>query len=682
MAAALRSLYFWKFLLVSCISVASAQDENQFIYHGFNESKLHLEGFSNIEPNGLLQMSNSSQLTKGHAFYPYPLNFHTSSPQSLSFSTNFVFAMVPVNTGGHGMAFLFSPSLDFSQALASGYLGLLNSTNNGQSTNHIIAVELDTVQSVEFKDLNGTHVGIDVNSLISNDSAPAAYFSDEGSYISLDLQSGNPMQIWIDYNGEEKLLNVTLAPIRVSKPNRPLLSTPLDLSQILLDTMYVGFSASTGILKSNQYILGWSFSRSGEAQNLDISKLPILPPPPSLTPSALFSPFAPPPEKAKEKGRGPIIIVFPIVAVFAVALITISGAIYIVQKKKYEEVYEDWEREYGPQRFSYKDLYKASKGFKEPIGKGGFGKVYKGVLSTSGLPIAVKKISHDSEQGMKEFVSEIISMGALRHRNLVQLHGYCRRKQELLLVYNYMHNKSLDTILHSSTKPNLNWFQRFRILRGVASALLYLHEEGEKVVLHRDIKPGNILLDAHLNGKLGDFGMARLYDHGSMPCTTNLVGTPGYMAPELLRTGKADTRTDVFAFGVCMLEVACGRRPIEDGNINLVDWVIDCWKRGCILDVIDSRLEGLYVEEQMELVLKLGLFCSHPNPAARPNMPQLMQYLDSDAKFPDTALDSFMISVSTANNEASENVISFLALLGTSSSCTMSTIDSILVEGR
>ncbi|KAH9701389.1 hypothetical protein KPL71_024979 [Citrus sinensis] len=682
MAAALRSLYFWKFLLVSCISVASAQDENQFIYHGFNESKLHLEGFAKIQPNGLLQMSNGSQLTKGHAFYPQPLNFNTSSPQSLSFSTNFVFAMVPVNTGGHGMAFLFSPSLDFSQALAYAYLGLLNSTNNGQSTNHIIAVELDTVESVEFNDLNGTHVGIDVNSLISYDSAPAAYFSDEGSYISLDLQSGNPMQIWIDYNGEETLLNVTLAPIRVSKPNRPLLSTPLDLSQILLDTMFVGFSASTGILESNQYILGWSFSRSGEAQNLDISKLPILPPPPSLTPSASFSSFAPSPEKAMEKGRGPIIIVFPIVAVFAVALITISGAIYIVQKKKYEEVYEDWEREYGPQRFSYKDLYKATKGFKELIGKGGFGKVYKGVLSTSGLPIAVKKISHDSEQGMKEFVSEIVSMGALRHRNLVQLHGYCRRKQELLLVYNYMHNKSLDTILHSSTKPNLNWFQRFRILRGVASALLYLHEEGEKVVLHRDIKPGNILLDAHLNGKLGDFGMARLYDHGSIPCTTNLVGTLGYMAPELLRTGKADTRTDVFAFGVCMLEVACGRRPIEDGNINLVDWVIDCWKRGCILDVIDPRLEGLYVEEEMELVLKLGLFCSHPNPAARPNMPQLMQYLDSDAKFPDTALDSFMISVSTANNEASENVISFLALLGTSSSYTMSTIDSILVEGR
>ncbi|KAK9186202.1 hypothetical protein WN943_026566 [Citrus x changshan-huyou] len=532
--------------------------------------------------------------------------------------------MVPVNTGGHGMAFLFSPSLDFSQALAYAYLGLLNSTNNGQSTNHIIAVELDTVESVEFNDLNGTHVGIDVNSLISYDSAPAAYFSDEGSYISLDLQSGNPMQIWIDYNGEETLLNVTLAPIRVSKPNRPLLSTPLDLSQILLDTMFVGFSASTGILESNQYILGWSFSRSGEAQNLDISKLPILPPPPSLTPSASFSSFAPSPEKTMEKGRGPIIIVFPIVAVFAVALITISGAIWIVQKKKYEEVYEDWEREYGPQRFSYKDLYKATKGFKELIGKGGFGKVYKGVLSTSGLPIAVKKISHDSEQGMKEFVSEIVSMGALRHRNLVQLHGYCRRKQELLLVYNYMHNKSLDTILHSSTKPNLNWFQRFRILRGVASALLYLHEEGEKVVLHRDIKPGNILLDAHLNGKLGDFGMARLYDHGSIPCTTNLVGTPGYMAPELLRTGKADTRTDVFAFGVCMIEVACGRRPIEDGNINLVDWVIDCWKRGRVLDVIDPRLEGLYVEEQMELVLKLGLFCSHPNPAARPNMPQLM----------------------------------------------------------
>ncbi|KAK0604080.1 hypothetical protein LWI29_011795 [Acer saccharum] len=167
---------------------------------------------------------------------------------------------------------------------------------------------------------------------------------------------------------------------------------------------------------------------------------------------------------------------------------------------------------------------------------------------------------------MKQFVAEIVSMGRLRHRNLVQLRGYCRRKGELLLVYDYMPNGSLDKILYGSMRPNLNWFRRIRIVRGVACGLLYLHEEWEQVVLHRDIKSANVLLDADLNGKLGDFGLARLYDHGSNPQTTNLVGTIGYLAPELLRTGKATTSSDVFSFGAFMLEVACGRRPMEPGD--------------------------------------------------------------------------------------------------------------------
>ncbi|KAK0603144.1 hypothetical protein LWI29_001831 [Acer saccharum] len=250
-------------------------------------------------------------------------------------------------------------------------------------------------------------------------------------------------------------------------------------------------------------------------------------------------------------------------------LITVGGAVYVVRKRKYEEVYEDWERDYSPHRFSYKTLYKATKGFKdsEVIGEGGFRKVYRGVLPSSDEQVAVKKVSHDSRKGMKQFVAEIVSMGRLRHRNLVQLRGYCRRKGELLLVYDYMPNGSLDKVLCSNVRANLNWFQRIRILRGVACGLLYLHEEWEQVVLHRDIKAGNVLLDADLNGKLGDFGLARLYDHDSIPQTTHLVGTVGYLAPELVRTGQATTSTDVYAFGAFMLEVACGRRPIELGKV-------------------------------------------------------------------------------------------------------------------
>ncbi|XP_059442240.1 L-type lectin-domain containing receptor kinase SIT2-like [Corylus avellana] len=239
---------------------------------------------------------------------------------------------------------------------------------------------------------------------------------------------------------------------------------------------------------------------------------------------------------------------------------------------------------------------------------------------------------------MKEFVAEIVSMGRLRHRNLVQLLGYCRRSGELLLVYDYMPNGSLDKLLYSNEKLNLNWVQRFRIIRGVASGLLYLHEEWEQVVLHRDVKASNVLLDAELNGRLGDFGLARLHDHGSNSQTTRVVGTVGYLAPKLYKTGRATTCTDVFAFGAFMLEVACGRRPIEvpatqglPEGVILVDLVSQCWRRGAILDASDPRLEGDYMVEEMELVLKLGLLCSHAIPAARPSMKQVMQVLDGDA---------------------------------------------------
>ncbi|KAL5747902.1 hypothetical protein ACOSQ2_025199 [Xanthoceras sorbifolium] len=486
--------------------------------------------------------------------------------------------MVPnsFNLGGNGMSFVISPSTDFSEAFPGPFLGLFNASNIGLSSNHILAVELDIIQNFGFNDVNGSHVGIDVNTVISYESATATYFSDEeGRNKSLELTSGNRIQFWIDYNGAEKL--------RVSHWLQSQSQSQAGLS-CQQPSIFLKFSWT--LFASDHYVLAWSFNRSGKAEKVDISKLPSLPPAPS------------PPRKENQKAE--LMIIVLVVAV-AGLLTTVVGAVCIVRKKKYEEVYEDWEREYGPHRFSYKTLYKATKGFKdkELIGKGGFGKVYGGVLPSSNERIAVKRVSHDSKQGMKEFVTEIVSLGRLRHRNLVQLHGYCRRKGELLLVYDYVPNGRLDKILHSDMRPNLNWVQRFRILREVASGLLYLHEEWEQVVLHRDIKPGNILLDADLNGKLGDFGLARLYDHGSNPQTTKVVGTIGYMAPELLRTGKATTSTDVFAFGVFILELACGRRPMEQDG-----WIVDRVKRGAILDASDPRLEGSYEQEQMKMILK------------------------------------------------------------------------------
>ncbi|KAL7264404.1 hypothetical protein ACSBR1_002373 [Camellia fascicularis] len=237
-----------------------------------------------------------------------------------------------------------------------------------------------------------------------------------------------------------------------------------------------------------------------------------------------------------------------------------------------------------------------------------------------------------------------------------------------------MPNGSLDKFLFSNKRPTLNWGQRFQLLRGIASALHYLHEEWEQVVLHKDVKAS-------------DFGLARLYDHGANPETTHVVGTVGYLAPELTRTGKATTSTDVFAFGALMLEVACGRRPIVlqglPEKIILVDWVLENLKQGSILVRSDPRLEGNYLEEEMLLVLNLGLLCSQYNEAARPTMRQVMQYLDGNALLPDILIDSAGIGTFSVTNEtSSEFVLSFPSSVPKSSAHSMCSSESIFNSDR
>jgi serine/threonine protein kinase len=384
--------------------------------------------------------------------------------------------------------------------------------------------------------------------------------------------------------------------------------------------MYVGFSASTGLqLASSHYILGWSFRINGPAPSLDLSSLPQL---------------------TQPKKKNTSLITGVSVTVLVVVLCSIAIGIYIFRKIKNADVIEPWELEVGPHRYSYQELNKATKGFKEKelLGQGGFGRVYKGTLPNTDIQVAVKRVSHESKQGLREFVSEIASIGRLRHRNLVQLFGWCRRKGDLLLVYDFMANGSLDKYLFEKIEIVLTWEQRFKIIKGVASALLYLHEGYEQVVIHRDVKASNVLLDFELNGRLGDFGLARLCEHGDNPGTTRVVGTLGYLAPELLRTGKASTSSDVFAFGAFLLEVACGRRPIEPKALQeelvLVDWVWERYKEGRILEVVDPKLNGNFDENEVVMVLKLGLICSNDVPIIRPSMRHVMRILDGEVELP------------------------------------------------
>ncbi|OVA15594.1 Protein kinase domain [Macleaya cordata] len=654
------------FLLLLAASFAALSEEVGFVYNGFRDGAannlISRDGIADITPNGLLRLTNDTYQRTGHAFYSRPLPFKNKNSSSttdgnyntttttttvVSFSTTFVFAIIPKyhDLSGHGISFVLAPQRGLPGSLPSTYLALFNDSNNGKFTNHIVAVELDTIYNEEF-DIDNNHVGIDINSLKSVKSAPAKYFTDRnGGYRNLSLISGEPMQVWVEYDGVHKQLNATLAPINVPKPDLPLLSLSRDLSDTILDSMYVGFASSTGSLLTSHYILGWSFKINGKAQALNLSQLPKLP-------------------RRWPKKKSKILEIGLPIFVPILVLTMIFGIFFIIRRKrKFAELVEEWELNYGRQRFSYKDLYIATKGFreKELLGIGGFGRVYKGVLPTSKIEVAVKRISHNSTQGIREFIAEIVSIGHLRHRNLVQLLGYCRRNGELLLVYDFMPNGSLDRFLFRGSNPLssvLNWNQRFQIIKGVASGLVYLHEEWEQVVIHRDIKASNVLLDGEMNAKLGDFGLARLYDRGTNPQTTNVVGTLGYLAPELTRTGKATASVDVFAFGAFLLEVACGRRPIElqksetEESQILVDWVLFCWSNGAILQTSDPNLGGEYVVEEMELVLKLGLLCSHNVPKARPSMRQVVQYLEGDVPLPQTELWELEMSDGTVNPTA------------------------------
>ncbi|XP_038979812.1 L-type lectin-domain containing receptor kinase IV.2-like [Phoenix dactylifera] len=627
-------------LLVICLLTGiSATKYDEFTYNGFLRSELYLDGIAEITPNGLLRVTNTTTNQQGHAFHKVPLHFkNTSDGNVYSFSTCFVFAILTEypDVSGQGLAFVLSPTRGLPGALPKQYLGLFNTTNNGNSSNHVLAVELDTIQNMELGDIDNNHVGIDVNGLTSRNAAPASYFIEKiGKFKNLSLITGEPMQVWVDYSNPEKKLNVTISPISVPKPSLPLLSSFINLSSVILDTMYIGFSGSTGSILTSHYVLGWSFKMNGQAAALNLSSLPSLP-------------------LKKHRRNLTSLIIWLSLGVVVFITITACGIAYIIRNKaRYAEVLEEWELENRTHRFSYKELLKATKGFPEKnlLGVGGFGRVYKGKLPTSKTEIAVKRIFHDSKQGMREFVGEIASNSQLRHRNLVQLLGYSRRKGEVLLVYEFMPNGSLDKFLYDANNPTtLSWSQRLKIIRGVASGLLYLHEEWEQIVVHRDIKAGNVLLDSEMNGKLGDFGLSRLYNHGSDPQITHVVGTFGYIAPELTKTGRATTSTDIFAFGVFILEVVCGRRPImqqESLDLHLVDFVWRSWRNGVILEVPDARLGGDYHLGELEMILKIGLLCSHPVPAARPTMRQVMQFLDGDLSLPQIPEDGRGITISS-----------------------------------
>ncbi|KAB2035853.1 hypothetical protein ES319_D04G181600v1 [Gossypium barbadense] len=397
---------------------------------------------------------------------------------------------------------------------------------------------------------------------------------------------------------------------------------------------------------------------------------PALPPPPP--PPALPPPPSPPPPSKTVVSRAPrppvgddgsntfvatpppaarlsLSLVVGLI-VGAGALIFGLGFIWFILRRKtpnankldydmFDELFGgEFQNGMGPRKFSFVEIAKMTSNFKgEKLGEGGFGAVYRGYLRDLDTHVAVKRISKASKQGIKEYASEVNIISRLRHKNLVKLIGWCHEKGQLILVYEFMVNGSLDSHLFKG-KTLLTWDVRFQIVQGLASALFYLHEEGDHCVLHRDIKASNVMLDSSFNAKIGDFGLARLVDHVKGSQTTLLAGTMGYIAPECVSSGKASKESDVYSFGVVALEIACGRRSIEpryeESQASLVAWVWELYGNQQILGAVDLKLGMDFDAIQMECLLMVGLWCVHPDQNLRPSIRQVIQVLNFEAPLP------------------------------------------------
>ncbi|CAL5083308.1 unnamed protein product [Urochloa decumbens] len=268
------------------------------------------------------------------------------------------------------------------------------------------------------------------------------------------------------------------------------------------------------------------------------------------------------------------------------------------------------------------------------LGEGGFGAVYKGILPGN-QEIAVKRLSQSSRQGIEELKNELVLVAKLQHKNLVRLVGVCLEDHEKLLVYEYMPNKSLDTIIFDPQRcGELDWGKRFKIVNGIARGLQYLHEDSQVKIIHRDLKASNVLLDYDFNPKISDFGLARLFGNDQTQDVTNrVVGTYGYMAPEYAMRGHYSIKSDVFSFGVLILEIVTGRRNggsySTDESADLLSLVWEHWTMGTLVEIMDSSLSSLAPRDQMLKCIHIGLLCVQDDPAERPLMSTVNVMLSS-----------------------------------------------------
>ncbi|KAJ0966091.1 hypothetical protein J5N97_027229 [Dioscorea zingiberensis] len=399
--------------------------------------------------------------------------------------------------------------------------------------------------------------------------------------------------------------------------------------------------------------------------------LSLVPPPPS--PATPLPPPPPPPPANDErpstgsdgKSSNTTTIVLAIV-IPLVAVILLFFAVCICLRRKRRRRPARTEQNGGDEPefrsaesllFDLATIREATKNFADEnkLGEGGFGPVYKGILR-DGQEIAVKRLARTSVQGLVELKNEVVLVAKLQHRNLVRMLGCCMEEQEKLLVYEYLPNSSLDKLLFDPIKcQQLDWTRRYKIIDGIARGLLYLHEDSRLRIIHRDLKASNILLDEDMSPKISDFGFAKLFGiDETQGNTSRIAGTYGYMAPEYVMHGQFSVKSDVYSYGVMMLEIVTGRRnsgfQVSGSSIDLLSYVWRYWNEGKGIQLKDPSLGDRIRAEEFLRCVHIGLLCIQEDPIERPTMASVVLMLRSySISLPKPSTPAFFMRSSIAS---------------------------------
>jgi len=564
-------------------------------------------GVAKVE-NGSVVLNPLADNGNGRAIYGQPLRLKNSSNGHVTdFSTRFSFTIeVPSGvTYGDGFAFYLAPlAYQIPTTNDNGSrLGLYDDTQS-----NLLAVEFDTC--VNELDPAMQHVGINNNSVASL------------NYTKFDIESntGKMGHALITYNASDKLLAVSWSFDGTSSAssNSNYLSYKIDLWAILPEWVNVGFSGSTGSSTEKNVIHSWEFSSSLDLNSTHGAE---------NKESGITT-------KCKVQVK---VVVVTVICSIVFVIVVVSISWFTIKKRRTEDGF-GFDREVMPRRFGYGEIVSATNGFADDrrLGEGGTGEVYKAFLSDVGRVVAVKRIFSDVEDSERIFRNEVKILSRLIHKNLVQFMGWSHEQGELLLIFEYMNNGSLDNHLFGKRR-SLTWDVRYKIALGVARALRYLHEDAEQCVLHRDIKSGNVLLDADFNTKISDFGIAKLVDPRLRTQRTRVVGTYGYLAPEYINEGRVSKESDMYSFGVLALEIACGKRVHQDGEHNHVPLAIWVWKNyveGNILNAADEELKRDFDVNEMKCLLTVGIWCTLQDHRERPTSEQVINVLQQEVPLP------------------------------------------------